>query len=95
MRRQATIRDNLALAGIAGMAAAVESASQPPWVRRSDRWDRSFRSTLWLAGGCDQCTVLVRRVASSHYISFVLLPLWALYGWALASLDSLTAARPG
>ncbi len=58
------------------------------------RWDRVGLLTLWLLGGVAlYYLILVRRSAfDPRYISFVLPPLWALAGWALASLRRL--ARP-
>lgn len=58
------------------------------------RWDRLSLLALWLLGGLAlYYLILVRRSAfDPRYISFVLPPLWALTGWALANLRML--ARP-
>lgn len=58
------------------------------------RWDRLALLALTLLGGLAlYYLILVRRSAfDPRYISFVLPPLWALAGWALASLRGL--ARP-
>ena len=60
------------------------------------RWDRISLLVLWLVGGLAvYYTILVRRSAfDPRYISFVLVPLWALAGWALSNLDSLARPAP-
>lgn len=80
------------LAVLAGGAAAGFVAHRSGSAR--SRWGRVGLLALWLLGGLAlYYLVLVRRSAfDPRYISFVLPPLWALAGWALASLRGL--ARP-
>lgn len=77
----------LAGGAIAGFLAHRQGATR-------SRGDRIALLTLWLLGGVAlYYLILVRRSAfDPRYISFVLPPLWALAGWALASLRSV--ARP-